>query len=209
MLTFILQVGAIINAGADTTSIAITNVLDNLIRHPEHLKTLRDELDAALDPEDAVAPYSSTKDLPSLRACLDESLRMIPPTPHGLPRRTPAEGTNIMGEWIAGNTTVSMTAEAAHHDPSVFSAPHEFQPERWMDPEQRRKLESNFIPFSKGGRGCLGRNISYLEQTIVVASLVHRYDFAFASEDHETERFEAFNLIMGKLPLQLWQRQRQ
>jgi hypothetical protein len=34
----------------------------------------------------------------------------------GLPRETPAEGTNILGEWVAGNTTVSMSALVAHRD---------------------------------------------------------------------------------------------
>ena len=126
------EVGAIINAGADTTSIAITQVMFNLIRHPEHLQTLRTEVDSALGTsrEHIVTPYAAVKDLPFLRACLDESLRLMPPTPHGLPRRTPAEGTNIMGQWIPGETSVSMTAYAAHHDPSIFPAPTEFQPQR-------------------------------------------------------------------------------
>ena len=109
-----------------------------------------------------------------------------------------------MGQWIPGETSVSMTAYAAHHDPSIFPAPTEFQPQRWMDPQERRRMDSSFIPFSKGGRGCLGRNISYLEQTIVVASLVHRYDFELV--DEKLEKFEAFNLLMGPMPIKMRRR---
>ena len=199
------DVGAIINAGADTTSIALTQVLYFLIRHPEHLATLRKEVDEALDTTDVVAPYDRVKQLPFLKACLDEGMRFIPPVSSGLPRRTPPEGAQIMGEWIAGDTSVSMTTYFAHHDPTVFPNPDEFNPHRWMWPEERKRMEPYFIPFSTGGRGCIGRNISYLEQTVVLASLVHRYEFALPRE-FELARFEAFNLIMGKMPIKIWRR---
>ena len=200
------EVGAIIDAGADTTAIALTQVLDLLIRHPQHLATLREEVAAVLDADDVVAAYDSVKNLPFLRACLDEAMRFLPPTSAGLPRRTPPEGAEIAGEWIAGNTSVSMPIYTAHHDASVFPEPGVYNPRRWMDPSERKRMESSFIPFSTGGRGCIGRNISYLEQTVVLASLVHRYEFAFAEKDWELSRFEAFNLIIGPMPIKMWRR---
>ncbi|KAL2851908.1 cytochrome P450 [Aspergillus pseudoustus] len=199
------DVGAVIDAGADTTAIALTQVLELLIRHPAHMETLRDEVDAVLDDE-VVAPFEKVRNLPFLRACLDEAMRIIPPTSAGLPRRTPPEGAMIMGEWIPGNTSVSMTAYTTHHDPTIFPAPEEFQPQRWMDPSERKRMEPYFIPFSTGGRGCIGRNISYLEQTIMLASLVHRYEFALPSPDWKLKRFEAFNLLMGEMPIKIWRR---
>lgn len=202
------EVGAIIDAGADTTAIALTQVLDLLIRHPQHLATLREEVDTVLDPDDVVAPYDSIKNLPFLRACLDEAMRFIPPTSAGLPRRTPPEGAEILGEWIPGNTSVSMPIYTAHHDAMVFPDPEVFQPQRWMDLAERKRMESYFIPFSTGGRGCIGRNISYLEQYVVLASLVHRYEFALVDERSELQRFEAFNLILGPLPIKIWRQER-
>ncbi|KAL3462280.1 cytochrome P450 [Aspergillus heterothallicus] len=199
------DVGAVIDAGADTTAIALTQVLELLIRNPTHLKTLQEEVDAVLDGE-VVASFDKVKNLPFLRACLDEAMRIIPPTSAGLPRRTPPEGATILGEWIPGNTSVSMTAYTAHRDPTVFPNPEEFQPQRWMDPAERKRMEPYFIPFSTGGRGCIGRNISYLEQTIMLASLVHRYEFALPSPDWKLKRFEAFNLLMGEMPIKIWRR---
>ncbi|RDW78675.1 cytochrome P450 [Aspergillus mulundensis] len=199
------DVGAVIDAGADTTAIALTQVMELLIRHPAHLKTLREEVDAVFENE-TVALFDKVRNLPFLRACLDEAMRIIPPTSAGLPRRTPPEGAMILGEWIPGNTSVSMTAYATHHDPNVFLNPEEFNPHRWMDPAERKRMEPYFIPFSTGGRGCIGRNISYLEQTIMLASLVHRYEFALPSPEWKLERFEAFNLLMGKMPMKIWRR---
>jgi benzoate 4-monooxygenase len=100
-----------------------------------------------------------------------------------------------------------MTIYTAHHDPSIFPKPDEYQPHRWMDIEERKRMEPYFIPFSTGARGCIGRNISYLEQAVVLASLVHRYEFALPSPDWKLQRFEAFNLLMGEMPIKMWRRQ--
>lgn len=203
----IAEVSVIINAGADTTAIALSHIFDLLIRHPDHLQTLREEVDKALDEDEIVAPYDKVKNLPFLRACINEGLRLIPPTSAGLPRRTPAEGAQILDQWIPGDTSVSMTIYAAHRDPTVFPNPEEFQPERWLDAEERKKMEPYFIPFSTGARGCIGRNISLLEQAIVIATLVHRYDFAFPRPSWKLQRHEAFNILVGEMPMKIWKRQ--
>ena len=202
----IAESAAIIDAGAETTAIALTNILELLIRHPQHMKTLREEVATAFVDDEAVASYDKVKDLPFLKACLDEGMRIRPPVSSGLPRRTPPEGANILGKWIPGDTSVSMTIYGAHHDPNIYPEPETFNPQRWMDPTERKRMEPYFIPFSAGARGCIGRNISYLEQMMALASLVHRYDFALPSLTWEAERWEAFNIICGPTPLKIWKR---
>jgi len=70
-------------------------------------------------------------------------------------------------------------------------------------------MEPYFIPFSTGARGGIGRNISYLEQIVVVASLVHRYKFALPSPSWKLQRHEAFNILVGELPMKIWRREQQ
>jgi benzoate 4-monooxygenase len=48
-------------------------------------------------------------------------------------------------------------------------------------------MKKYHIPFSTGPRACIGRNVSYFEMTLVVAVLVHYFDFQFvdpAAVDH-------------------------
>lgn len=194
------------NAGSDTTAIAIANIIYLLVTHPDVLEKLRAEVDEVLDPGESVAPYDKVKHLPYLRAVLDEGLRMMPPVSFSLPRRTPAEGCVIMNEFVPGETTVSITAESAHRDPQVFPDPDTFKPERWLG-EAGRELQSGFIAFSTGGRGCIGRNISYLEQTVLLASVVHRYDFALPSNDWTPMRVEGTNTFMENMPVKVWRRE--
>ncbi|RDW80368.1 hypothetical protein BP5796_05066 [Coleophoma crateriformis] len=201
----VAEISIMMNAGSDTTAIALNNAIFLMAKNPRCLQKLREELDSVLDDNDVVTPYDKVKHLPYLRACLDEALRLFPPTTFGLPRRTPPEGSSIMGEYIPGDTSVSMSSYVAHRDEKVFPNAEEYQPERWLD-ENAKDLQRAFITFSAGARGCIGRNISYLEQAVVLASVVHRYDFCLASPVWEPDRWETFNLSPGPMPMKFWRR---
>ncbi|KAL5365779.1 cytochrome P450 [Aspergillus floccosus] len=211
----VAEVNIMMNAGSVTTAIAIANVLFHLLRNRDCLDKLRAEIDAVYDTgdadadadadEDIIAPYDKVKHLPYLRACLDESLRITPPTSHGLPRETPAEGMEILGQWVPGHTSVSVSAYVAHHDERVFRDSHRFVPERWLG-EDGKALQPYFVAFSAGARSCIGRNISYLEQTKMLATLVRRYEFALPHPGWEMRRLETMNLILGEMPVKVWRR---
>lgn len=201
------EVNIMMNAGSVTTAIAIANVVYQLLKNPRCMSKLRDELDAVLDPDEVIAPYDKVKHLPYLRACLDESMRIFPPTSHGLPRETPPEGLEILGQWVPGNTSVSMSAYVAHHDEQAFPNSKQFIPERWLG-EEGKALQPYFVAFSAGARSCIGRNISYLEQTKVIASVLHRYDFVLAHPEWEMKRLETMNMILGDMPVKVWRRER-
>ncbi|KAI9739221.1 MAG: hypothetical protein M1834_007434 [Cirrosporium novae-zelandiae] len=202
----VAEVSIMMNAGSTTTAIAMANVFFQIHKHPEILHKLRSEIDSVLDPAETIAPYEKVRYLPYLRACLDESMRLYPPTSHGLPRSTPPEGTSILGEWIPGNTTVSMSAFVAHRDTTVFPDPETYNPDRWLG-DAGKELQPYFIAFSAGARGCIGRNISYLEQTIVLATMLHRYECELLHPGWEPERRETLNLHLGSLPMKIRRRE--
>ncbi|OQV05466.1 hypothetical protein CLAIMM_10199 [Cladophialophora immunda] len=201
----VAEISIMMNAGSDTTAIAMNNAMYLLLKNPGALAKLREELDANLDEEDVIPPYDKIKHLPYLRACLDESLRILPPVSFGLPRRTPPEGLQILDDWIPGNTSVSMSAYVVHHDPSIFPEPNVFKPERWLG-ESGKDLQSYFIAFSTGARGCIGRNISYLEQSVVLAFMVKRYEFSLPHPNWEPTRRENTTLSPGPMLLKIWRR---
>tara|TARA_R110002003_G_scaffold110_3_gene9265 strand:+ start:5635 stop:7068 length:1434 start_codon:yes stop_codon:yes gene_type:complete len=208
----VAEMNIMMNAGSATTAIAMANVLYQLLKNPDKMKKVVEEIDNALDDdedeaEDGVVAHDKVKHLPYLRACLDESLRLFPPTPHGLPRVTPPDGTNILGDYIPGGVTVAMSAMVAHRVESVFPQADKYIPERWLG-EEGKSLQPYFLSFSAGARGCIGRNISYLEQTVVLASVLRRYEFALSSPDWEMQRLETMNWILGEMPVKVWRRER-
>ena len=204
----VAEVSIMMNAGSATTAIAMANVLYQLLKNPEIMQKLVEELDAALDDDDmqAVVPYDRVKHLPYLRACLDESLRLFPPTPHALPRETPAEGLSIMDHYITGGVSVGMSALVVHRNEAQFPHADKYIPERWLG-EEGKNLQPYFLAFSAGARGCIGRNISYLEQTVQLASMLRRYEFALPSPNWEIERLETMNWLLGEMPVKIWRRE--
>ncbi|KAG6909161.1 hypothetical protein DXG01_001788 [Tephrocybe rancida] len=73
-------------AGSDTTATGLSNLFYLLLCHPHCLKRLRDEIDDVYPKEEN--PLSSAKhsQLPYLSACINECLRLLPPTLSSGPR---------------------------------------------------------------------------------------------------------------------------
>lgn len=201
----VAECSIMLNAGSDTTGTALTNVLYWLLKNPSTLQRLRAEIDEALDANETVAAFDKVKHLPYLRACLDESMRLTPPNTMNAPRLTPPEGMSIMGHWIPGNTTVHCPPYAMHRNADVFPDPEAYKPERWLA-EDAASLQPHFLTFSAGARGCIGRNITYLEQTVVLATLVYRYDFELFRPTWVLPQREAFTCSPGDMPVRLSRR---
>ncbi|KAF3071754.1 Benzoate 4-monooxygenase [Trichoderma lentiforme] len=199
------EVATLLDAGSDTTAISLTHAMYFLMKSPAALSRLREELRVALDDSQEIAKYATVKNLPYLHACINESLRLLPPVAFGLNRMTPPEGLMIDGTWIPGNTLVGVPAYTAHRSP-LFSNSEQYRPERWLE-DSIKETQGTFIPFSTGARGCIGRNISYIEQTVLLATLVQRYDLSLVDPEGNLYHEEAFNLWPGPLPLKIRRRE--
>lgn len=96
-----------------------------------------------------------------LRACINEGMRLYPPTPGSLPRVVPGKGEMIEGRWVPGGYAVGVNQLAAGHSERNFRRAREFYPERWLDePDSEFKDDdrSAVQPFSYGQRSCIGRS---------------------------------------------------
>jgi cytochrome P450 len=197
----IAECSTMMNAGTETTTAALTNTIFLLYKHPQALSKLRMEIDTAF-PSDRMPDYEGASRLPYLRACIEESLRVRPPSSFGLPRIVPEGGRKIAGQFVPAGVTVSVPTYSLLRDKNAFVSPEEYIPDRWLtnDPEEKRKMNTNHLPFSTGPRACIGRNIAYFEQIVLIATLVKHYDFEMAP-DFELETLERFNSNPGEFPV--------
>lgn len=49
-----------------------------------------------------------------------------------------------------------MSCVLMHHNEDVFPDSYRFNPERWTEPRERKRLEKYMVAFSKGSRQCVG-----------------------------------------------------
>ncbi|KAK9319802.1 cytochrome P450 [Lipomyces orientalis] len=202
----IAECSAMMNAGTETTTAAMTNTIFLLYTHPQVLQKLRAEIDAAV-PGNEIPTYEVASNLRYLRACIEESLRIRPASSFGLPRIVPAGGREVAGKFIPEGVIVSVPTYSLLRDETVFKNASQYNPDRWLtkDLEEKKRMMTNHLPFSTGPRACIGRNIAYFEQTVVIATIVKFYDCK-VEKGFQLQTQERFNSNPGDLPVEISRR---
>ncbi|HWM54193.1 MAG TPA: cytochrome P450 [Solirubrobacterales bacterium] len=126
------------------TSTSLAWAFERLLRHPEKLERLQEEVlggegDAYLD------------------AVIKETLRIRPPVPVVVRRLL--EPMELGGYEIPAGTVVAPCVYLIHQREDVYPNPGEFEPERFLE---QRPGTYTWIPFGGGARRCLAA--SYAEQ---------------------------------------------
>ncbi|KAF9773847.1 hypothetical protein IL306_008254 [Fusarium sp. DS 682] len=179
-------------AGSDTTAIALRAVIYFLIKNPDKMTKVIDEIDTADKDEKISDPISykeSIANLPYTGAAIKEAMRLHPSVGLLMERHVPPQGAEICGQFIPGGTIVGINPWVVQHDPKVYKDPESFIPERWLtaDSELLSKMESSFLSFGAGSRTCVGKNISLMELHKVVPQLLRRYTINLADPEAEWE----------------------
>jgi benzoate 4-monooxygenase len=203
------EASVMMNAGTDTTTAALTYTVFLLYKHTDILARLREEIDAAtmttMDDTELIS-YDTASRLPFLRACIEESLRLRPPSSFGLPRIVPKGGRMIAGQFIPEGVTVSVPTYSMLRNQEAFDNPDTYNPDRWITGDKEKMAKAHF-PFSMGPRACIGRNIAYYEQLMVVANLVKMFDFEFVQgKGFELRTIERFNSNPDEMVLRCYRR---
>ncbi|KAF2124280.1 cytochrome P450 [Dothidotthia symphoricarpi CBS 119687] len=175
----------IIGAGVETTAFTLTIAAYHIIHTPHIYARLHADLVAAFP--DATAPMDlhTLEQIPYLRACITEALRLS----YGLSARNPRTRRTQMvyGDWIVpAGTCVSMTIPTVSHDETLFRDSHTYSPERWLDAPHTADgvpLERFMVCFGRGTRACLGVNLAWTELYLALGALFRRFKFVLYEPD--------------------------
>jgi len=126
------------------TSSSLAWVFERLLRHPEKLARLQEELLAGGGDE-------------YLDAVIKETLRLRPPV--SVVVRRLLKPATLGGYELPAGTLIAPCVYLIHHREDVYENPGEFIPERFLT---QRAAVPTWIPFGGGARRCLAA--SYAEQ---------------------------------------------
>ncbi|PSS08394.1 Cytochrome P450 CYP736A12 like [Actinidia chinensis var. chinensis] len=161
----------------DTSSTAIEWIMSELLRHPQIMKKLQAELMSVVGGERMVEERDLAK-LEYLDMVIKETLRLHPVAPLLVPRES-TEEIVINEYFIHKKSRIIVNCWAIGRDPNVWSENvEEFFPERFIDSDiGLRGHHFQLLPFGSGRRGCPGMHLGLINVRLVVAQLVHCFDW--------------------------------
>ncbi|KAL2834008.1 cytochrome P450 [Aspergillus pseudoustus] len=164
------EVQVVIGAGAETTAKMLAWTIYYLLESPEKMNKLEEELNR-LDPK-GTATLLDYEQMPYLICVMLEGLRLSYGVSTRLQRIAPDRDLQF-NEWtIPAGTPVGMSSMLIHHNEGIFPDSRNFVPERWADPEKRRRLEKYLVSFTKGSRQCIGINLARSEILLALPKIV-------------------------------------
>lgn len=167
--------------GTDTTSTAIEWTMSELIRNPEAMRRLQQEVRSAVGCKGKVTEEDLEK-MDYLKAVIKETLRLHPPIPLLVPRET-IEQVELRGYEIPAGTQVMVNAWTIGRDPASWDRPGEFFPERFMSSTSAsagvdfRGKDFQLITFGSGRRGCPGLGFAIAMIQVTLARLLCHFDW--------------------------------
>lgn len=195
-------------AGTDTSATTVEWTITELLRHPEAYKRVREELNSVVG-SDQLVKEEHLEHLPYLNAVLQESFRLHPATPLGLPRES-SEAFEFLGYSLPAGTRLFVNQWAIHRDPAVYEQPEEFNPERFLGREALKFIgdtQFQLVPFGSGRRNCAGLPMAVIVIPLVLAHLLHSVEFSLpdGQQPKDLDMTETFGVAAPKAsPLMIY-----
>lgn len=190
--------------GSDTTATTLTWAMCLLLRNPLVLEKAREEIDMQIGKERCVNESDISK-LVYLQAIVKETLRLYPPAPFSSPREF-NEDCTIGGYHVKKGTRLIPNLWKIQRDPSVWSDPTEFQPERFLTTHKEIDVKGqNFelLPFGSGRRMCAGMSLGLNMVHFTLANFLHSFETLSASSQ-SIDVTEIFGFVNTKAtPLEI------
>jgi len=164
-------------AGMDTTGHLVAAMCYNLHHNPQHFEALRKEVDQyykGKSPQELTMEDLNSMETMSL--VIKESLRIMSSVPILFTRE--AVNDHSLGDFkVKKGTYVNVGMIYNNNNPKYHDNPEKFDIYRWVNGKSKNAHPFATIPFSAGGRNCIGQHLSQIETKIMFSEYLLRYDF--------------------------------
>ncbi|KAK4491034.1 hypothetical protein RD792_001755 [Penstemon davidsonii] len=174
----------ILPAGTGTVITTIEWAMSELIKNPDAMGKLREEL--RINPSSI--RESDISQLAYLNSCIKETLRLHPPIAF-LPHRAKSQ-CQVMNYTIPEDSLVMVNIWAMGRDPEIWEDPTSFKPERFLNSGLDFKgRDFEFLPFGAGRRMCPGWPFADKQLHLILASLIRCFNWSLPSNNGD-KKFE-------------------
>lgn len=195
-------------AGHETTAAVLTWTLYELHQQPKLLEAVRNEIETVLGEE--ILTYEIMMNMPLLRNCIAETLRMYPEPPLLIRRALDddilPQGGAAGQTYIPKGTDIFISTWNIHRDPAIWANPEMYDPYRFERPNSNPDIQGwggykpgggkqaypnevhsdfAFLPFGGGSRKCVGDQFAMMESTATLVQVLRRFDFELLSKPED------------------------
>ena len=180
-------------AGHHTTSGTAAWTLIELLRHPDVLAGVIEELDG-LAATGIAASYQALREMPRLEAAVKEALRLHPPLI--LLLRVAKVPLEVGGRHIPAGVLVASSPSVSNRDPAAFDDPEAFDPARYLKPrEDDLSNPWSWIPFGAGRHRCVGAAFAMMQLKAIFSVLLREFTFEL-TQPHDTYRNDHSKMVV-------------
>ncbi|KAL4939604.1 hypothetical protein BDV06DRAFT_230926 [Aspergillus oleicola] len=174
--------GGLVEAGFETTAGTLNSLVLYLAATPQVQDRAQEELMRVVGPN-RLPNFEDTCNLPYIRACVKEVLRMNPILAPGI--RHYCDEDVVYKEHVIPKGTVLLANTAyLHYDPSRFANPSQFMPERYLDhplyssdyAAMSDPYKRDHFAFSTGRRTCPGARLAENNLNIALSGILWAYE---------------------------------
>ncbi|PWA50651.1 cytochrome P450 [Artemisia annua] len=185
----------LLSAATETSAGTMEWALSLLLNNPHVLEKAQSEIDLRVG-RNRYIEESDIPNLPYLRCIINETMRMYPAAPLLAPRSS-SQDCVVAGYHIPRGTMLLVNQWAIHNDPTLWTDPKRFNPDRFEGLEGARD-GFKLMPFGSGRRNCPGESLALRLVGLTLGILVQCFDWERISEDM-VDMTEGAGLTMPKV----------
>jgi len=168
-------------AGLDTVANTTAAIVYAVLKHPEALKRIHEEVDA-LFASGTIEEEDLFKKIPSLQGAIMEAMRLYPIAVAQM--RTATKDFMFQGHLIPKDELLYVGTSVPHFMEEYYPNPTKFDIDRYQKPRAEHLQPGAYSPYGRGPHTCLGKSLAEVQIALSMARLFYKLDLALEPADY-------------------------
>ncbi len=195
---------AVLTAGEDTTGLTLGWAIWFIASRPDVQDRLAQEAHEVLGEHVFPNEHEAIARLPYTEAVMRETMRLRSVVP--MLTLEPLIDTTICDTHIPAGTLLLLLTHLASLKADDAERPESFEPERWLEGDERAPNQKTYLAFGAGPRFCPGHNLAFLQAKSALAMFARNFQVELDESQGPVKEYFTFAMAPENLRVRLRKR---